>query len=104
MSALAGTNVLSKVQACPRCRRRGAARCLECRPAARKGTSCIAGLSWKVSPGRGAHLQQRQAEIADLGEQAVQGRLVGERPNDGGLAARVAADPQACKPGRPAAV
>jgi hypothetical protein len=36
--------------------------------------------------------EQRQTEVADLGEQAVQGRLVGDRPGDQGLAGLVAAD------------
>jgi hypothetical protein len=33
-----------------------------------------------------ADRQQRQAEVADLGEQAVQGRLVDDGPSDQGLA------------------
>jgi hypothetical protein len=40
-----------------------------------------------------AHGDQRQVEVSDLGEQAVQGRLVGDRPGDGGLAARDAGQP-----------
>src|SRR5215216_7589719 len=51
-----------------------------------------------------AYLQQLQAQVADLGEQAVQGRLVGDRPGDDGVAALVAGHPQAVEPGRPAAV
>jgi hypothetical protein len=39
-----------------------------------------------------ADREEGQAQVADLGEQAVQGRLVGDRPGDGGLAALVAAD------------
>jgi len=38
----------------------------------------------------GVRKGQLQAQVADLGEQAVQGRLVGDRPGDGGLAAVVA--------------
>jgi hypothetical protein len=44
------------------------------------------------------------SQVADLGEQAVQGRLVGERAGDGGRAGLVAGDAQALEPGRPAAV
>src|SRR4029450_13558774 len=51
-----------------------------------------------------AHLEQLQAQVADLGEQAVQGRLVGDRPGDGGPAPIVGDDLQAVEPGRPAAV
>ena len=36
--------------------------------------------------------QQRQTEVADLGEQAMQGRLVDDRPSDQGLAGRITAD------------
>jgi hypothetical protein len=45
--------------------------------------------------------QQRQAEVADLGEQAVQGRLVDDRPGDQGLAGRIAADLEAVEPAGP---
>jgi hypothetical protein len=48
--------------------------------------------------------QQRQPEVADLGEQAVQGRLVDDRPSDQGLAGLVAADLEAVEPARPVAV
>src|SRR4030095_4883776 len=51
-----------------------------------------------------ADQQQRQAPVADRGEQAAQGRLVGDRPDKDGLAAVVAGDSQAVEPGRPAAV
>jgi glyoxylase-like metal-dependent hydrolase (beta-lactamase superfamily II) len=44
------------------------------------------------------------AGVADLGQQAVQGRLVGDRPGDDGHAGFVAADLQALEPGRPAAL
>ena len=50
------------------------------------------------------HLEQLKAQVADPGGQAVQGRLVGDRPGDGGLAGLVAGDPQALEPGRPAGV
>src|SRR5215207_4095965 len=49
-----------------------------------------------------ADREQRQAQVADLGEQAVEGRLVSDRAGDGGHAVVVAADLQAFKPGRPA--
>jgi len=45
-----------------------------------------------------AYRELRQAQVADLGEQAVQGRLVGDRPGDDGLAAVVAVDPQVFGP------
>ena len=48
--------------------------------------------------------QQRQAEVANLGEQAVQGRLVGDRPGDQGLAGRIAADLEAVEPAGPVTV
>ena len=48
--------------------------------------------------------QQRQAEVANLGEQAMQGRLVGDRPGDQGLAGRIAADLEAVEPARPVTV
>src|SRR5215218_4544933 len=51
-----------------------------------------------------AHLQQLQTQVADLGEQAVQGRLVDDGAGDGGLASFVAGHPHAVEPGRPAAV
>jgi hypothetical protein len=43
-----------------------------------------------------AHREQGQAEVADLGQQAVEGRLVDDRPGDGGgPGVGVAADVQA---------
>jgi MalT-like TPR region len=50
------------------------------------------------------HRQQLQAQVADLGEQAVQGRLVDDGPGDPGLAGLVAGDLQPVEPGRSAAV
>ena len=38
-------------------------------------------------------LEQRKTEIADLDQQAVQGRLVDDWPGDGGLADLVTRDP-----------
>src|SRR5215218_1127027 len=68
------------------------------------GTGCMPtsmGLSvWADAADR----EQLQAQVADLGEQAVQGRLVGDQSGDGGLAGLVAADLQPLKPGRPAGV
>jgi hypothetical protein len=51
-----------------------------------------------------ADQEQGQAQVADLGQQAVQGRRVDDRPGDDGLAGLVAADVQALEPGRPAVV
>jgi hypothetical protein len=51
---------------------------------------CLDRESGSVVRINAAHLQQLQAQVADLGEQAVQGRLVSDRPGDGGLAGRVA--------------
>jgi hypothetical protein len=45
-----------------------------------------------------------QAEVTDLGEQAVEGGLVDDGPGDPGQAGVVAGDLQAVEPGRPAAV
>src|SRR5438093_8515636 len=47
---------------------------------------------------------QRQAQIAHLREQAVQGRLVGHRPADDGRAVGRVAEAQALEPGAPPAV
>src|SRR5919112_6679005 len=52
----------------------------------------------------GADRQELQAEVADLGQQAVEGRLVGDRSGDGGRTRLVAGHLQAVEPGRPAAV
>jgi hypothetical protein len=51
-----------------------------------------------------ADREQLQAQVTDLGQQAMQRRLVGERAGDDGLAGLVAGDAQTLKPGRPAAV
>jgi hypothetical protein len=48
--------------------------------------------------------QQRQAEVTDLGEQAMQGRLVDDGPSDQGLAGRIAADLEAVEPAGPVTV
>jgi|Tabmets5t2r1_1033131.scaffolds.fasta_scaffold26821_3 hypothetical protein len=60
--------------------------------------SGVGALGWEViaslPPGRlvvgvdAAHRDQGQTQVADLGEQAVQGRLVADRAGDGGLAGR----------------
>jgi hypothetical protein len=39
-----------------------------------------------------AHCEQRQAKVTDLGEEAVQHRLIDDQPGDPGLAALVASD------------
>jgi hypothetical protein len=49
--------------------------------------------------------EQGQAQVADLGEQAVQGRLVGDRPGDqGGRVVGLAGHRQPVESGRPALV
>src|SRR5215211_2918244 len=52
----------------------------------------------------GADRQELQAEVADLGQQAVEGRLVDHRSGERGLARLVAGHLQAVEPGRPASV
>src|SRR6266699_2911850 len=52
-----------------------------------------------------AYREQRQAKVTDLGKQAVQRRLVGDRPGDHGhAAAGFARQLQPVEPGRPALV
>jgi hypothetical protein len=51
-----------------------------------------------------AHLRQLKAQVADLAEQAVQGRLVGDRTGDDGLVNVVARNLQSFEPSRPHAV
>src|ERR671917_736422 len=48
--------------------------------------------SWSLVRAKVADGEQRQAEVADLGQEAVQGRLVGDRPGDHRLARLVAGD------------
>src|SRR5262249_26297565 len=47
------------------------------------------------------HRDQRQAQIATLRQQAVQRGLVGDRPGEDRLAARLVRDPHAVEPLRP---
>jgi hypothetical protein len=42
---------------------------------------------WSAVGSRRRTREQGQAQVADLGQQAVQGRLVGDRPGDDGLPA-----------------
>src|SRR5919112_1705952 len=49
----------------------------------------------------GADRQELQAEVADLGQQTVEGRLVDDRAGDRGRARGVAGHLQAVEPGRP---
>ena|SRR5215471_2554187 len=51
--------------------------------------------SWRFGA---AHREQGKAEVADLGQEAVQGGLVGDRPGEDGPAA-VAGQLQAVEPG-----
>jgi len=51
-----------------------------------------------------ANRLEGKAQVADLGEQAVQGRLIDDGPGDPGQAGLVAGDLEAIEPGRPAAV
>src|SRR5215217_7809421 len=73
---------------------------------ARRGIAAAASVPPCRLPARvdAADRDQRQGQVADLGEQAVEGRLVADRPGDGGLAGLVAVEVQAFEPGRPAAV
>jgi hypothetical protein len=62
------------------------------------------GMTVSVSVSVGVELadrEQRQAQVTDLGQEAVQRRLVGDRTDDDGLAELVAGDTQALEPGRP---
>src|SRR6266516_3406071 len=63
------------------------------------GTGCVTLLRLLVHRVDAAHLEELQTQIADLGEQTVQGRLVGDRLGDAGLAVFVAGQAQPCKPG-----
>src|SRR6266540_2676550 len=78
------------------------------RPGARWGgrdRGRVASLSpFGSLPVQAADRDQWQAKVADLGEQAVQGRLVGDRPGEHGHAAGLAGELQPVKPRRPALV
>lgn len=65
--------------------------------------ACVPITCWRLLAGA-LHRDQLQAEIADLGEHAVQGSLVGHLAGDDGHTAWFIGDSHAVEPGAPVLV